>query len=63
MSCQRIKREKLDSNNLIEDEIHNKISNYSLSSLKLKKTVSHSNKKEKNNNLPEAKFEFEDLEK
>ena len=57
------KVEKVDSNNLIEDKIQNKISNYSLSSLKLKRKISHPNNKEKNNNLPEASFKFEELEK
>ena len=57
------KVEKVDSNNLIEDKIQNKISNYSLSSLKLKRKISHPNNKEKNNNLPESSFKFEDLEK
>ena len=55
--------EKVDSNKLIEDKIQNKISNYSLSSLKLKRKISHPNNKEKNNNLPEASFKFEELEK
>ena len=63
IKLQENKIEKVDSNNLIEDKIQNKISNYSLSSLKLKRKISHPNNKEKNNNLPEASFKFEDLEK
>jgi len=56
--------EKIHSNNLIKNEIHTKVSSYSLSSVELKRTVTHSNKKKENKNiLPEAKFEFKDLEK
>ena len=57
-------KEKIHSNNLIKNEIHTKVSSYSLSSVELKKTVTHSNKKKESKNiLPEAKFEFKDLEK
>ena len=55
---------KIHSNNLIKEQIHTKVSSYSLSSVELKKTVTHSIKKKENENiLPEARFEFKDLEK
>ena len=55
---------KMHSNNLIKEQIHTKVSSYSLSSVELKKTVTHSIKKKENENiLPEARFEFKDLEK
>ena len=57
-------KEKIHNNNLIKNENHTKVSSYSLSSVELKKTVSHSNKRKENENiLSEAKFEFKDLEK
>ena len=47
-----------------KEKIHTKVSSYSLSSVELKKTVTHSIKKKENENiLPEARFEFKDLEK
>ena len=47
-----------------KEKIHAKVSSYSLSSVELKKTVTHSIKKKENENiLPEARFEFKDLEK
>ena len=47
-----------------EKKIHATVSSYSLSSVELKKTVTHSIKKKENENiLPEARFEFKDLEK
>ena len=55
---------KIHSNNLIKEQIHTKVSSYSLSSVELKKTVTHSIKKKENKNiLPEGRFEFKDLEK
>ena len=55
---------KMHSNNLIKEQIHTKVSSYSLSSVELKKTVTHSIKKKENKNiLPEGRFEFKDLEK
>ena len=58
-------KEKIYSNNLIKDQIHTKVSSYSLSSVELKRTVTHSNKKKQNKKkaLSEARFEFKDIEK
>ena len=58
-------KEKIYSNNLIKDQIHTKVSSYSLSSVELKRTVTHSNKKKQNKKkaVSEARFEFKDIEK
>ena len=57
-------KETVFTNNLLKDKNQKKISSYSLSSVKLKRTITHSNKKKQDNNgLPETKFKHEDLEK
>ena len=57
-------KEKIYNNNLIKDQIHTKVSSYSLSSVELKRTVTHPNKKKQNKKaLSEARFEFKDIEK
>ena len=57
-------KETAYTNNLLKDKNQKKISSYSLSSVKLKRTITHSNKKKQDNNgLPEDSFKHEDLEK
>ncbi len=57
-------KETAYTDNLLKDKNQKKISSYSLSSVKLKRTITHSNKKKQDNNgLPEDSFKHEDLEK